>query len=1068
MEQERHALQGRLMWPCAPQANTDVERAQNWAWCDRKESAQEENDFRGVLAMTLLWEAWEKDEAWPKLIRVHFGEESRLARAALADKPVARRAEGLHVLALEKADKRVSLGSISKEEGLTLAAERSQWAAVIPERVWWFQRATGHFADPCGMLNHVERAYLTQQLERMAKKCASQSQRLYRFAKDVAKEPEAAPWEMETRFKAVCALVPEAAFDCACEEAVCFHPAPVCRQALMGQLDEDAREEQTVMGSIGLWNGTAFAFRGADGRWMATGHPGEKTALREMAAEMALLEAQSPAWAAGVTARLKQLESSATWTEDEREALHNCLAQAEAASNRTETEVVLTWPWNRESRAAKRLLTECIGERAAQAAMCPFTEKAALLEAPEPFGDALLQRACCVQVQPPPVEDGPNEGWLAAMAEDQGRTALPPLTAELALALQENNEARLEIETMRVTSACIEGRHVLEATVFLRGQRRVCLKRRYDEQALVCVQREELPTAAVWPGVRMERDAWTDYAVLMHPEADVTLEAPGENGWTCGEHYGETGWQVAACKAYPTALVVKKGDEALGMLPNLPPVYAAPQGGKAAIAIDVGAGSTTVLVQQQGKIRVPGGVPLIRRLLRGVAEDEGLQAGAMEAITTSAVALTAENAPFYGRMGQCTLSPQAGETVYAGLKWAYDHQHAAARQVFLQRLMLSACLDARLHGVTEIAWVAAVPHAMAQAGRETFCQQVRRAAEDVARRTGVPLCAENGVRFADENAALGAYFRTQRNEENHGSFMALDVGGSGAGLSLWLRGLRQPIVDCTIPMGVQLMLSDVLLTQRDTLEEELCRALSEEDETARTELHTLLCSGKGSLAAIQRQQLALGEYLGAHQEALAEILSTDESCTLLEASLLLHGAFLLLLAGQAMAQAAEDPTVRDRLPENLPVYVAGRGGALLWQLCAAKKRQLLSFLPMGMGKDNPIRCPVVVMSPAPKLEVAQGLWCMQDAENFPQARTLLGRPSIKPEALMEQFFVQFHCLFPFAASRLFPNAYDAQGGLCGQLQPGMQAAAQQCFASDAPRAVQMCTCFTAWKELMIK
>ena len=189
MEQERHALQGRLMWPCAPQANTDAERAQNWAWCDRKESAQEENDFRGVLAMTLLWEAWEKNEAWPKLIRVHFGEESRLARAALADKPVARRAEGLHVLALEKADKRVSLGSISKEEGLTLAAERSQWAAVIPERVWWFQRATGHFADPCGMLNHVERAYLTQQLERMAKKCASQSQRLYRFAKDVAKEP---------------------------------------------------------------------------------------------------------------------------------------------------------------------------------------------------------------------------------------------------------------------------------------------------------------------------------------------------------------------------------------------------------------------------------------------------------------------------------------------------------------------------------------------------------------------------------------------------------------------------------------------------------------------------------------------------------------------------------------------------------------------------------------------------------------------------------------------------------------------------------------------------------------
>ena len=93
---------------------------------------------------------------------------------------------------------------------------------------------------------------------------------------------------------------------------------------------------------------------------------------------------------------------------------------------------------------------------------------------------------------------------------------------------------------------------------------------------------------------------------------------------------------------------------------------------------------------------------------------------------------------------------------------------------------------------------------------------------------------------------------------------------------------------------------------------------------------------------------------------------------------------------------------------------------------------------------------------------------MQDAENFPQARTLLGRPSIKPEALMEQFFVQFHRLFPFAASRLFPNAYDAQGGLCGQLQPGMQAAAQQCFASDAPQAVQMCTCFTAWKELMTK
>jgi len=89
--------------------------------------------WRGVLALALLCDAWPECGVKTAALEVD-GTASLFASWVLSARPEAQRREPLHLLVLEKGDKRCLLGVADVHAGLKLPASPTDFAGFVPGR----------------------------------------------------------------------------------------------------------------------------------------------------------------------------------------------------------------------------------------------------------------------------------------------------------------------------------------------------------------------------------------------------------------------------------------------------------------------------------------------------------------------------------------------------------------------------------------------------------------------------------------------------------------------------------------------------------------------------------------------------------------------------------------------------------------------------------------------------------------------------------------------------------------------------------------------------------------------
>ena len=124
--------------------------------------------WRGLIAVLLLWDGWELRHNLPKLncAPPPEGDGTRAVLAALSKE---RLNAGLTLFSLEKDVDGVvfegPLGLLSPHTGLLSAADPEKLYGLLPDCARWYNPETKTFADPCPMLSEPDRARLIHRLK---------------------------------------------------------------------------------------------------------------------------------------------------------------------------------------------------------------------------------------------------------------------------------------------------------------------------------------------------------------------------------------------------------------------------------------------------------------------------------------------------------------------------------------------------------------------------------------------------------------------------------------------------------------------------------------------------------------------------------------------------------------------------------------------------------------------------------------------------------------------------------------------------------------------------------------
>ena len=125
-------------------------------------------EWRGMLAILLLWDGWELRHNLPQL-RCAPPPEGAGTRAVLAALPKERLNAGLTLFTVEKDVDGVvfegPLGLLSCETALLSAADPQKLYGLLPDCARWYDKETKSFTDPCPLLNETDKARLAHRLK---------------------------------------------------------------------------------------------------------------------------------------------------------------------------------------------------------------------------------------------------------------------------------------------------------------------------------------------------------------------------------------------------------------------------------------------------------------------------------------------------------------------------------------------------------------------------------------------------------------------------------------------------------------------------------------------------------------------------------------------------------------------------------------------------------------------------------------------------------------------------------------------------------------------------------------
>ena len=745
----------------------------------------------------------------------------------------------------------------------------------------------------------------------------------------------------------------------------------------------------------------------------------------------------------------------------------------------------VTYPLDGRPAALCALLREALGMEDAALVEAPFSDALLLLDGPPPFADDALHTACRVTLGTrtcyavPPLS--PRLCAFLTDAADADASAAPRLDLS-GLRFLPSTDGRSIEARLRVTRRIQKGGEAAESAVtFCRA---FALGDALQTGAAIVLPAGEAPCVTVWPNVRLAPGLWKRYFLHIHQPRHLDAWALGTEGWTQGDlrHAPGREWRNTCVDRFPAFVALRRGALSLGALLNDAPRRLLRHEPAAAIAIDFGSISTTVMLRQDGRVQ-PATLPecLHRTLLASGAEDGAhladeflpdavlLPGSAVEATYYSVMDMFADapeawrtvlcDGHIYYRLSLPDLLEKSASALYYDLKWSGEDYALRCLRLFLKQAMLQAALSARLWGSSSASWRVSMPNAMPPAKQEAYLEMMRGLAREVSAECGLPLTGGcPAVLYATENQADGLYFLS-RSEVSAGSgYLNLDIGGSTADISLWLGGAAHAAIECSLLLGCREMLFESLC---DWHSEDLERDFASGSEALRQAVGGVVSAfrreastARGRLKCMFLLDDLLAAYAGDIREAMAAARSLG-GITYFESLLLLHIGYLFYLSGELIQRAHADADLSPLLAQRMALCVAGNGGQLVKALTDEQLTRLCSLAMTRLAADHPLRVLLPVQSRHPKQEVARGLLARDDAL---QSAVHGGdrwngtRPYGGPERedLLSGYLPLFYRVFPQAAERLMPRAFEEADGV--RLTPTAQMELDTVFANEKPCA----------------
>ncbi len=1056
---------------------------------------QEMLDFRALLALLLLWDELEKTPGCPRLsIEEITPESGSFAAMVLEALPESRAAKGLRLMVLSRqngdAEVRCPLCMLSNETLLTPAANPEDMTHLLPAAVRWYDRQAARFTDPCPWLDEQQLAILLPRLRLVMALCedASLHSPLYdpaahlcaplnRFAEDLLKNRQ--PWReqlaagsseaaamLRTRVQAVYGMLPRGGGRCRiCEEQLL--PPPAEQNLLISAfLPKGCTLPAVPPQIIYTLDGVPFARRSNLCLLEPTGAAGEAEALAELEKECALLDRYDSQWRTQMENTLDTLYQSHNRLTGVLPCVPALLLRwkqeyAECAAPVLQ-EALLTYPQDAQRIVAHTLLRDQMGITDEEALRSPFSDCLALIRGAEqnPFG--MLTAGCLC---------------LNSRSGDQPLYFLPPLSPAMAKALH-TAEPAPQLPPERITARWSPDGAAVE--VHLRLERRledgsytaVELCRSYPlesspmQGAAFLTGAESLPMVTVWPNVRLSSDAWTRYYVHTHQPGHWQSLVLENGQWKAGEartapdgENGQRHWQTLATSSFPAYVVLKFGQLNAGVLLNDLPARRVRRDTDAAIGLDFGSISTTVMLRQGERIQpaaLPQGIhgtllsptPVPRHALEDeLIPPEALLYGSERDSNFYSVMDMFSDEPerwqqplldghIYYPATLGTLHTKGDGTLYYDLKWSEEPYAMACLRLLLKQVMLQASLSARLHGSPSISWRISVPNAMPAYRQESYLNLLRGLAREVAQECGVPLTTgAPAVLYATENQAAGLYFRTRNEVSAQGGYLNLDLGGGTADISLWLNNSSTATAESSLLLGCrQLIFASVAQGHIDDFLHDFHRAAPEVQSAAATLCETMR-TGPGSEHHRQKCMLLMDDFFAAYPEGIRQALEEERNrggLAYTEALLLFGLGFLFYLCGVMLGRAAQDEQLLPHLPARMELCIAGNGGRFLTTIDSEARGKLCQLAQKALPAGHPLQVLQTVQSREPKLEVASGL-----LSNDGMLLSALGSvekwnatfpevPVEKRTNLLRDYLLAFIPLFPQAAERLLGGQYHTR------------------------------------------
>ena len=1004
--------------------------------------------WRGALTTALLLSVWDGMETRVRILTMDE-HTSPFAAMVMAARPARERQDPLRLVLLEKDDRKQVLGVLSRRSGLTLAAELGDLSDLLPDRVTWYNRKTKRFLDPTPMLNERDGELLVRRLHLLR----LQSAEVNAFVADLVREqgreshavaqsePEALD-KLLLRVTAVYGLEGEgfSALTVRDERYIAPEEEPLlrCFTDAAGLTAESMGAQKTY-----CWKGLPFARSSAALGLRGTNDPSETRALNMIRAELALLNEHSRRWqrdaAERIRAWLHEAGERRVFSAAAKAAIENRCQELAQAACLPQEPVVLTWPWDEESDAARLLLSEALGEALAFKGS-PFSAKLTRLRgAANALGDTALRLSC-------------------RLGED---ACLPPLSAELAACLYGVPEGQGLVAEQVYLIPEEEG--FVTASFLLRGTGEAALVRRYAPEDIVTL--EEVPTVAVWPCIPFADERWKAYFIYLRG-AGLTVKTLTEEGWAEASP-DERDYATLRTSRYPACLTVYREGDCLGALPNALPATKLEPGHAASIALDIGASGVSMMMRLGDQTEPLTAPCLLRTLL--CDDDAPLGSEFIAPTEISSVLPTClllsgsgtnpvQDGRLFAPSEPSEVLNNRDALLSGSLPWRGDAAGVRARELLLHQLMMEASLAALLRGASSVSWRLALPGVGGKTLWQRWIDPANALAEVVAQETGLPLTlTARPVSWAPAYRALGAHLR---DDAVRGSFLALDFSGGGTGAHLWLRTMNRPAAGFSLQGGMQALLLGALHDHPTLLTEDFADCA---DETLRHDLDETIVQLQHASAALtqtDRALLLLDLMLDKHAQTMNAHMNARlvaGRMTWLQALLLEHFAMSLLIAGLLLEQTAHDAMLSHLLPEELTFCLSGRGSHMLSAMPAPLGSSLAQFVHAAMSERNPVRSLLLRQSPESKLDVCRGLCQMSLLSLDVDEEAPL--PPIKTDESFAELLMRFLSLmrsaYPQVCELLHPGLFAPSGLLTVTGEASVRRAASQRYGdgTDIPSSL---------------